>query len=294
MSVSKTPGNTPRSAAGNSAPLLINDNFVSYFPALGRALGSVEDAVIVQELWYRRDWDTGETTATAAEIADRVGMKLRTTERRLAGLVKSGVLSRRRAGSFDATSVWAVNVERLDELSVSAGQPETATLAVSGSQSRKTVTATLAVSETATLAVSPYKEHEELPPTPSAESLATSPAESETIPPNPPQAGGACAKHPNGDGTNCRSCGTTARQVSQRKQAEALARKRDQDAEELRRSRESKPDPMSAKRGRAIAGAARLPLGLRPETVQARAGRQWTLREAQSATESVSTGPTPR
>lgn len=237
MSVSKTPGNTPRSAAGNSQPLLINDNFVSYFPALGRALGSVEDAVIVQELWYRRDWDTGETMATAAEIADRVGMKLRTMERRLAGLVKSGVLSRRRAGSFDATSVWAVNVERLDELSVSAGQPETATLAVSGSRTRKTVTANVAVSETANVAVSPYKEQKELPPTPSAESLAEPETSSATIPPNPPQAGGACVKHPKNDGVNCRGCGTTNRARAKAAEAGYYEQKRRRDAEELERSR---------------------------------------------------------
>lgn len=107
------------SVPNNNRPLLLDGEFVSYYPALGVALGSVEDAVLVRHLWFHRDRSTDETEMTAATLAEQVGMKVRTTERRLAGLVSSGVLSRRRKSAHDSTSVWSVHH---DQIGVSAGQ----------------------------------------------------------------------------------------------------------------------------------------------------------------------------
>lgn len=234
----------------NASPLLINDEFVSYFPALGRALGSVEDAVLVQMLWYRRDRSTDETEMRTPDLADAVGMKLRTTERRLAGLVNAGILSKRRKGAYDATSVWAVH---LDQINVSAGQPESAKMAGSSSRIGDVETAKVAESETATLAVSIPKEQEEHPPTPAAVDPAVA---VRTDAPPAPASGGACARHPNNDGINCRGCGTTNRQRAKAETADAAAMRRAQDAEELRRARMSKPDPEIGHQGAARARAA--------------------------------------
>lgn len=244
----------------NASPLLINDEFVSYFPALGRALGSVEDAVLVQMLWYRRDRSTNETEMRTPDLADAVGMKLRTTERRLAGLVNAGILSKRRKGAYDATSVWAVH---LDQIDVSAGQPESATLAGSSSRIGDIESATLAGSESATLAGSIPKEQEEHPPTPAA---VAAPAAVRAENPPTPASGGACARHPNNDGVNCRGCGTTNRQRAKTESADAAAMRRAQDAEELRRARANKPDPEVGHRGAAVARAAM------EEALQARRG----------------------
>lgn len=73
------------------------------------------------------------------------------------------------------------------------------------------------------------------------------------IPPGPPQAGGDCSRHPNGDGVNCRGCGTTNRQRARSESREAAALRRAQDAEELRKARESKPAPEVAARGAMLA-----------------------------------------
>lgn len=111
----------------NGAGLLIHDEFVAYFPALGRALGSVEDAVLVQALWFRRSRETGTTTATVAELAESVGMTERTARRRLAKLQESGVLSKGRASSYDATSVWSVDMVRLEQIRATTDVAKVAT-----------------------------------------------------------------------------------------------------------------------------------------------------------------------
>lgn len=129
-----------------SSGLLMNDEFVAYFPALGRALGSVEDAVLVQALWFRRERATSTTTATIAELAESVGMTERTARRRLSKLASAGVLSKGRAGAYDATSVWAVNMSALD------ASPEPANMATSGCQFGGVDAATLAGSQEANLA----------------------------------------------------------------------------------------------------------------------------------------------
>jgi len=120
--------------SANVNALLLDGEFVAYYPRLGRLLGSVERAVVLQHLWFRRDRDTGLTTVSAKALADEVGMAQRTAERVLAWLAddERGYLVRcGRASSYDPTSVWEV---------------VTAKLAV-------TVTATSAVTVTATPAV---------------------------------------------------------------------------------------------------------------------------------------------
>lgn len=107
--------------AANSHPFLVNEEFIAYLPSLGKALGSVEDAVIVQWLWFKRDRQTDETTATAAEIADAIGMSERTMQKRLTRLKARDVLTARRLSSFNSTSVWSVHLDRIDT-DVSAGQ----------------------------------------------------------------------------------------------------------------------------------------------------------------------------
>ncbi|MGO2080256.1 hypothetical protein [Glutamicibacter arilaitensis] len=136
-----------------SSGLLIHDEFVAYFPALGRALGSVEDAVLVQALWFRRDRDGSETTIAAGDLAQLVGMAQRTAERRLAKLKKSGVLSSRRASSYDPTSVWRVHLEVLNSLGSEGqnGDDVTANMAV-------TLTAKTADTMTAKMAATTYIE----------------------------------------------------------------------------------------------------------------------------------------
>lgn len=250
------------SVPNNDRPLLLDGEFVSYYPALGVALGSVEDAVLVQHLWFRRDRATGETEMPTAALAEQVGMRLRTVERRISGLVSAGILSKRRKSAYDATSVWTVHHDRIG---VSAGQPESATLAVSRSPIRGIESATLAGSESATLAVSIPKEQEEQPPTPE---LVDSPAtrDDQQNPPTP-ASGGACTRHPNSDGINCRGCGTTNRQRERSASQEALALKRQQDREALERARASKPDPETTMRGAArVRESLQAARAARPET----------------------------
>ena len=60
----------------NSHPMLMSEYFVAYYPSLGRALGSIEDAVIVQHLWFCKNPETCETVATADDIAEAIGMSV--------------------------------------------------------------------------------------------------------------------------------------------------------------------------------------------------------------------------
>ena len=131
-----------------SSGLLIHDEFVAYFPALGRALGSVEDAVLVQALWFRRDRATGTTTATVAELAAAVGMTERTARRRLGKMADAGVLEKGRAGSYDATTVWAVHLDRIRTTS------DVANMATSTCQNEQVEPSTLAGSDVANMATS--------------------------------------------------------------------------------------------------------------------------------------------
>lgn len=130
----------------NGGGLLIHGEFVAYFPALGRALGSVEDAVLVQALWFRRERSTGATVATIAELAESVGMAERTARRRLSKLADAGVVSKGRAGAYDATTVWTVHLDRIP------AKPEAARMATSGVQNGGVDAANLAGSHEANLA----------------------------------------------------------------------------------------------------------------------------------------------
>lgn len=101
------------SLRGNSHPFLVNEEFIAYLPSLGKALGSIEDAVIAQWLWFKRDRETDETTATAAEIADAIGMSESTLRKRLARLKARDVLTARRLSAYNSTSVWTVHLDRI-------------------------------------------------------------------------------------------------------------------------------------------------------------------------------------
>lgn len=105
----------------NNHPFLINEEFIAYLPSLGKALGSIEDAVIAQWLWFRRDRSTDETVATAAEIADAIGMSESTLKKRLAKLKARHVLTARRLSAFNSTSVWTVHLDAIPT-DVSPGQ----------------------------------------------------------------------------------------------------------------------------------------------------------------------------
>lgn len=131
-----------------SSGLLIHDEFVAYFPSLGRALGSVEDAVLVQSLWFRRDRNTGTTTATVAELAAAVGMTERTARRRLGKMADAGVLEKCRAGAYDATTVWSVHLDRI------RANADMANMATSTCQNEQVEPAILATSDVANLATS--------------------------------------------------------------------------------------------------------------------------------------------
>ncbi|PMQ21644.1 hypothetical protein CIK84_08970 [Glutamicibacter arilaitensis] len=127
---------------------MIHDEFVAYFPSLGRALGSVEDAVLVQSLWFRRDRNTGTTTATVAELAAAVGMTERTARRRLGKMADAGVLEKCRAGAYDATTVWSVHLDRI------RANADMANMATSTCQNEQVEPAILATSDVANLATS--------------------------------------------------------------------------------------------------------------------------------------------
>ncbi|MGP5579771.1 hypothetical protein ACTXOF_04420 [Glutamicibacter arilaitensis] len=131
-----------------SSGLLIHDEFVAYFPSLGRALGSVEDAVLVQSLWFRRDRNTGTTTATVADLAAAVGMTERTARRRLGKMADAGVLEKCRAGAYDATTVWSVHLDRI------RANADMANMATSTCQNEQVEPAILATSDVANLATS--------------------------------------------------------------------------------------------------------------------------------------------
>lgn len=89
------------------------------------------------------------------------------------------------------------------------------------------------------------------PPTPDA---VVSPTAAD-VPPTP-ASGGACTKHIGAPGLNCRACGTTNRQRARAAEVEAAALRRAQDAEELRKARENRPDASVAADGVALVRAA--------------------------------------
>lgn len=131
-----------------SSGLLIHDEFVAYFPSLGRALGSVEDAVLVQSLWFRRDRNTGTTTATVADLAAAVGMTERTARRRLGKMADAGVLEKCRAGAYDATTVWSVHLDRI------RANADMANMATSTCQNEQVDMANMATFDVANMATS--------------------------------------------------------------------------------------------------------------------------------------------
>lgn len=92
-----------------NSPLLLDGEFIAYYPALAKRLGGQPlRAIIVQALWFRRDRSTDETRMSYEDIGDMVGTSGRTVERQIKWLIENGYISRRRASAVDATSVFGV------------------------------------------------------------------------------------------------------------------------------------------------------------------------------------------
>lgn len=97
-----------------NSPLLMEGEFIAYYPALAKRLGGQPlRAIIVQALWFRRDRQTDETRMSYDGIGDMVGASSRTIERQVKWLIENGYLSQRRASAADATSVFGVIVSAL-------------------------------------------------------------------------------------------------------------------------------------------------------------------------------------
>jgi DNA-binding transcriptional ArsR family regulator len=99
-----------------SDSLLISGPFVAYLPALGRLLGNVESAIILQHLHFRAQVsEDGLARVSQQDVADETGMALRTVERRLRALRDRGLVSAERSSTWDATLAYRVHPARLAE-----------------------------------------------------------------------------------------------------------------------------------------------------------------------------------
>jgi hypothetical protein len=226
------PVNTPStSTAGAPRHLADDGDFVMVRLSVVDEVG-FEAAILFGWLRFRCEINPDGYAATYADLM----AETRLSDRQIRGAAKrlreAGWVATRRAAPYDPTTVWSI---------VWAGQhvnDETYVTSMTERTSREGSNRT-----------SPPIKKVRNPPTPNADNLD----QPRDIPPNPPQAGGACVRHTNGDGINCRGCGTTNRARERSHSQEALALRRAQDAEELRQARESKPDPEVATRGAAMA-----------------------------------------
>ena len=231
MSVSINTDSTPRDTAGAPRHLADDGDFVMVRLSVVDEVG-FEAAILFGWLRFRCEISPDGYAATYADLM----AETRLSDRQIRGAAKrlkdAGWVATRRAAPYDPTTVWSI---------VWAGQHVNDETYVTRSAER--------TSREVSNRTSPLTKKVRNPPTPNADDLT----EPRDIPPSPPHAGGACVKHPNGDGLNCRGCGTTNRARERTQSAEALALRRAQDAEELRKARESKPAPEVATRGAAMA-----------------------------------------
>lgn len=70
-------------------------------------------AIIVQALWFRRDRETDETRMSYEALGEMVGCSADTAKRQVKWLVENGYMTKTRASSHDATSVFAISEEAL-------------------------------------------------------------------------------------------------------------------------------------------------------------------------------------
>lgn len=92
-----------------TSPLLLDGEFIAYYPALAKRLGGQPmRAIIVQALWFRRDRSTDETRMSYEALGDMVGCSGDTAKRQVKWLVDNGYVHRGRASSHDATSVFRI------------------------------------------------------------------------------------------------------------------------------------------------------------------------------------------
>ena len=127
----------------------MDERFVAYFPSLGRLLGSIEGAVLIQFIHWSRNTATGEARLTYAEMSEGTGISERTVRRRMGLLRDGGWVVARRSSRDDATISWRVDVAKIEGAS-------------RGGQSGHLETARLATSETDNLATSSTQKEEEL------------------------------------------------------------------------------------------------------------------------------------
>lgn len=217
----------PRSAYADADFIIIRGEAV-------RILGDYTTAGVFQRIAWRCE-RTGAWRVSMEELAAEVWLTPKQVRRALDILREKGWLTSVQEKALDKTLTYRIHFDD----SVSAGQARTPSRAFDAPSGALPS----ALQGTSSLKT------DSSPMSPNADDLA----EPRDIPPNPPQAGGACVKHPNGDGINCRGCGTTNRARERSQSAEALALRRAQDAEELRKARESKPAPEVAVRGAAMA-----------------------------------------
>jgi hypothetical protein len=93
-----------------SSPLLLDGEFIAYYPALARRLGGQPmRAIIVQALWFRRDRTDDTTTMSYEALGEMVGCSADTAKRQVKWLVENGFMTKSRASSHDATSVFAIS-----------------------------------------------------------------------------------------------------------------------------------------------------------------------------------------
>lgn len=70
-------------------------------------------AIIVQALWFRRDRESNETRMSYEALGEMVGCSADTAKRQVKWLVENGYMTKTRASSHDATSVFAISEEAL-------------------------------------------------------------------------------------------------------------------------------------------------------------------------------------
>lgn len=93
-----------------TSPLLLDGEFIAYYPALARRLGGQPmRAIIVQALWFRRDRIDDTTRISYEALGEMVGCSADTAKRQVKWLVDNGFMTKGRASSHDATSVFAIS-----------------------------------------------------------------------------------------------------------------------------------------------------------------------------------------
>lgn len=120
-----------------SSPLLLDGEFIAYYPALAKRLGGQPlRAIIVQALWFRRERTDDTTTMSYETLGEMVGCSADTAKRQVKWLVDNGFMIKGRASAHDATSVFAISTAALT--STDTRQPSANSSARSGGSASST------------------------------------------------------------------------------------------------------------------------------------------------------------